>query len=232
MTRDQDQPPADQGGGTPGAHRLRHSGILDRWYLLLAVTVAIALVPVGYAVVTDDGPKQSPSAVLPSMTAGLAGAPDGASPSSSGDPGALPVSSESPADTGATPRTPAPKAPGTTSSLPATLTISATAVLQRGQSWRTTSTALALSTIGDLIATDGSGRQLWHSDTGTHNPNRAGTTAVFQNDGNLVVYDSDQRALWTSGTAGHPGAVLVIQRSGVCVVDHGRQVWCGSANQD
>ena len=229
LTFDQDEPFANEGGGSRGAHRLRRRGLLDRWYLLISITVLIALVPVGYALLTDDGPKQTPPAVLPSVTTGLGGLVAGGSPDASVDSSAVPVASDASASPSATARASTPK-PGT-STVPATLTISATATLQRGQSWRTTSTVVSLTTDGDLVVTNASGTQLWHSDTGSHNPNRSGNRAVFQNDGNLVVYDSAQRSLWTSGTAGHPGAVLVVQSGAACVVDSGRRVWCTTSSQ-
>jgi D-mannose binding lectin len=230
MTPHQDPSGAGRDGTPRGAHRLRRGGILDRWYLLLAVAVAVALIPVAFTLFSDDGPHQSPSAVMPTVTEVFAGQPAAIDPTGSASPTG-PAASQSPVS--ASPSAPAPTPPRTpaTAPLPSTLTITSPATLQRGQSWRTASTVVALSTDGDLTVTDGSGKLVWHSDTGSHNPNRAGHQAVLQSDGNLVVSNADNNSVWASGTSGHPGAVLLLQRDGhVCVVDGGRELWCAGNN--
>lgn len=63
---------------------------------------------------------------------------------------------------------------------------------------------------GNLALFDGSGDQLWSTNTSGH----AGAYASMQTDGNLVVYDKTGHALWSTATNGHPGASLELLGDG------------------
>ena len=108
--------------------------------------------------------------------------------------------------------------------LPTTLTIGATAVLNRGESLRTNRTRLVMESGGDLAIYDENNVRRWASGT-----TGFGYRSVFQGDGNLVVYDQNSSGLWTSGTAGRNGAVLVLEADGnVCVVYQGQVIWASN----
>ncbi|MCD0484094.1 hypothetical protein LO771_17265 [Streptacidiphilus sp. ASG 303] len=99
------------------------------------------------------------------------------------------------------------------------LTLTATSVLEAGQSARSDRTTLAMRSDGDLVVIDENGRTRWSAGTaGT------GRKAVFQNDGNLVVYRADGGTAWSSGTPGHNGAVLVLRSDGNVVIQSGSTV--------
>ncbi len=218
---------------TGGTHR-RAKGLLDRWYLILAAALVIASFPVLASLLGGQPATDGPVPPLPLA----AGAPTISTPT--GGPTLTPsagraASAPAPSRTGssvpgspagssaiAAPAvaTPSPTAPGPSG--PATLTVSATRALFRGDSVRTARTVLSMGTDGDLVITDLAGKRLWHANTAG-----SGYQATFQDDGNFVVYTQPQQPLWSSGTAGHPGAVLVLQANGdVCVVAGVKPLWC------
>lgn len=103
---------------------------------------------------------------------------------------------------------------------PAPLTVSATRVLNRGQSIVNGPTALTMNSGGNLVLTY-RGAVTWASGT-----TGRGNTTVFQADGNFVVYGADTSPAWSTRTDGHDGAVLVITGSGELYISYeGKRLW-------
>jgi hypothetical protein len=98
-----------------------------------------------------------------------------------------------------------------------TTVVSATSVLEPGQSWSTNRVVLAFQGDGNLVLYDKKGHPLWWSGTVGQ-----GARTVFQADGNLVVYTRDMQTAWSSRTDGHDGARLVLQDDGNMVIQYGR----------
>ncbi|MFD8012756.1 hypothetical protein [Streptomyces sp. NPDC058955] len=103
-----------------------------------------------------------------------------------------------------------------------TLAVTATRVLERGQSVSTNRMSLRMQGNGNLVVFDAKGRARWSSGTAGR-----GVRAVFQDDGNFVVYDGANQPVWWSGTARHPGARLVLQNDGnlTIVSANGQTLW-------
>jgi hypothetical protein len=105
------------------------------------------------------------------------------------------------------------------------LTVTATTVLERGQSVQSNRTELVMENSGDLAIYDENHKRRWSSGTSA----AGGTRTVFQADGNLVVYNQNWQQVWSSNTPGRDGAVLVLEADGnVCVVYQGIVVWAAN----
>lgn len=103
---------------------------------------------------------------------------------------------------------------------PAPLTVSATRVLNRGQSIVNGPTALTMDSGGNLVVTH-NGAVTWSSGT-----TGRGVSTVFQDDGNFVVYAADNSTAWSTRTDGHNGAALVITGSGEMYISYqGMKLW-------
>ncbi|WP_431951528.1 hypothetical protein [Actinacidiphila sp. bgisy167] len=103
---------------------------------------------------------------------------------------------------------------------PAPLTVSATRVLNRGQSIVNGETSLTMTSGGNLVLTY-RGAVRWASGT-----TGQGVSTVFQDDGNFVVYRTDTSTAWSTRTDGHDGAVLVITGSGELYISYqGQKLW-------
>ncbi|MGW5399538.1 Dyp-type peroxidase [Streptomyces sp. NPDC003952] len=84
---------------------------------------------------------------------------------------------------------------------------------------------LTLDSSGDLTLLDTKGTRTWRTYTGG-----AGHDAVLK-DGELLVRDAGGATVWSSGTGGHPGARLLLRRSGELVIVDGKRVlWKASAS--
>jgi hypothetical protein len=169
----------------------------------------------------EASPEASPSspAAVDDPSATPAATPTPAPPPPGGPTSGSTVPGPGPTKATVRPEPPAP-APSWT-----TVVVSATTVLNRGQSIRSNRTRLSFSTSGDLEIYDENGRRRWTSGTAA----QGGYQAVFQADGNFAVYDQNWKSLWTSGTAAHDGAVLVLEADGnVCVVYRSAVIWASN----
>jgi hypothetical protein len=221
-----------------GGERLRavarHTVIRQqRWVQGREVQIAmiVVVVLVATVLVYSIGPESRGKTILePAQPVPIGGDPGGTlplPPALPPDNGMEPSTSAIPSPAQPPPARPSPPRPSPaqpSSTYWTELTVTATTVLDRGQSVHTNRTRLVMEYGGDLAIYDETNRLRWSSGTAGR-----GYRAVFQADGNLVVYDQNWTGLWTSDTAGRNGAVLVLETDGnVCVVFRGQVIWAAN----
>nr|WSY51001.1 hypothetical protein OG999_13370 [Streptomyces sp. NBC_00886] len=111
-----------------------------------------------------------------------------------------------------------------TSTYPSDILVTATRVLNSGQSLNAKKARLRMQSDGNFVLYDENNKARWATMTFGSNYH-----AVFQADGNLVVYTSGNHPVWASQTAGHNGAVLRLQGDGNMVIYTGSTpIWASN----
>jgi cytoskeletal protein RodZ len=112
----------------------------------------------------------------------------------------------------------------TKSTYPSDILVTATRVLNSGQSLNAKKARLRMQSDGNFVLYDENNKARWATNTFGSNFH-----AVFQADGNLVVYTSSNQAVWASQTEGHNGAILRLQGDGNLVIYSGSTpIWASN----